>query len=104
LPPISWSTSWSSCFQIHTQYSFGNSVGLSLYISFLLWKNISHWELIRFSCSSPEIQLPHAFYFLIGKKDMISCPEHTVATRDLWFRTSGTLRRLGILIRKHLPI
>jgi hypothetical protein len=25
LPPISWSTSWS-CFQIHIQYSFGNSI------------------------------------------------------------------------------
>jgi hypothetical protein len=26
LPPISWSTSWSSCFQIHIQYCFGNTV------------------------------------------------------------------------------
>jgi hypothetical protein len=25
LPSISWSTSWSCCFHIHTQYSFGNS-------------------------------------------------------------------------------
>ena len=33
LPSVSWSTSWS-CFQIHTQYSFGNSIFFhSLYVS-----------------------------------------------------------------------
>jgi hypothetical protein len=26
LPSISWSTSWSCCLQIHTQYPFGNSI------------------------------------------------------------------------------
>jgi hypothetical protein len=26
LPSTSWSTSWSCCFQIHIQYSFGNSI------------------------------------------------------------------------------
>ena len=34
LPSIFWSTSWSCCFQIHTQYSFGNSIFFhSLYVS-----------------------------------------------------------------------
>jgi hypothetical protein len=28
LPSISWSTSWSCCFQIHIQYSFGNLINL----------------------------------------------------------------------------
>ena len=33
-PSISWSTSWSCCFQIHTQYSFGNPIFFhSLYMS-----------------------------------------------------------------------
>ena len=33
-PSISWSTSWSSCFQIHIQYSFGNPIFFhSLYMS-----------------------------------------------------------------------
>jgi hypothetical protein len=26
LPSISWSASWSCCFKIHIQYSFGNSM------------------------------------------------------------------------------
>jgi hypothetical protein len=34
LPSISWSTYWSCCFQIHIQYSFGNSIFFhSLYMS-----------------------------------------------------------------------
>jgi hypothetical protein len=34
LPSISWSTSWSCCFQIHIQYSFENSISFhSLYMS-----------------------------------------------------------------------
>ena len=33
-PSISWSTSWSCCFQIHIQYSFGNPIFFhSLYMS-----------------------------------------------------------------------
>ena len=33
-PSISWSASWSYCFQIHVQYSFGNSIFFhSLYVS-----------------------------------------------------------------------
>ena len=33
-PSISWSTSWSGCFQIHIQYSFGNPIFFhSLYMS-----------------------------------------------------------------------
>jgi hypothetical protein len=34
LPSISWSTSWSCCFQIHKQYFSGNSIFFhSLYMS-----------------------------------------------------------------------
>jgi hypothetical protein len=34
LPSISWSTSWSCCFQSHIKYSFGNSIFYhSLYMS-----------------------------------------------------------------------
>jgi hypothetical protein len=34
LPSVSWSASWSCWFQIHIQYSFGNSIFFhSLYMS-----------------------------------------------------------------------
>jgi hypothetical protein len=34
LPSVPWSTSWSCWFQIHIQYSFGNSISFhSLYMS-----------------------------------------------------------------------
>ena len=37
-PSISWSTSWSCCFQIHIQYSFGNPIFFhSLYMSKPTW-------------------------------------------------------------------
>jgi len=39
-PSISWSTSWSYCFQIHVQYSFGNPIFFhSLYMFFISMVN-----------------------------------------------------------------
>jgi hypothetical protein len=70
LPSISWSTSWSGWFQIHTQYAFGNSIFFhsnlcSLTVSksmiFLIWSTsvkcfmcitIYHFHIKCFTCKN----------------------------------------------------